>query len=74
MRAGRWLGGARGRRAQGSLQSRKAPQVVQTILHWRSSIRAPQRSQVCTHSVTPGRAGLGDGRGRWSIRLVHYLA
>ena len=30
----------------GSLQSLEAPQLLQTILHLRSSIRAPQRSQM----------------------------
>src|SRR5262249_674845 len=39
---------------QGSLQSRERPQLLQTILHWRSSIRSPQRSQTCTHWVWAG--------------------
>jgi hypothetical protein len=39
----------------GSLQSRAAPQFPHTILHWRSSIRAPHRSQTCTPSVARRR-------------------
>jgi len=58
----------------GSVQSRYIPQLLHTILHCRSSIRSPQRSHVWTHSLTPGRAALGDGLGRGSMQLVHYTA
>jgi hypothetical protein len=48
-------------RDQGSLQSRMNPQLPHTILHWRSSIRSPQRSQTWTHSVGgAGGAAFGE--------------
>ena len=45
--SGRRRPGRRGLRAgHGSLQSRAIPQLRHTILHWRSSIGSPQRSQT----------------------------
>ena len=62
------------RERYGSLQSLAYPQFGQTILQCASLIRSPQRSQVWTHSRAPGRRVPGDGRGRWSMPLVHYSA
>jgi hypothetical protein len=64
----------------GSLQSREQPQLLQTILHCRSSMRSPQRSQMWTHwapaedGAQSVRTRVGDGLGRGSMPLVHYPA
>jgi len=50
-------------RRQGSEQSLVIPQFRQTILHCRSSIGSPQRSQTCTRAVVHGR---GDATRRSS--------